>query len=290
VHMWWLAGLIRWLAGLAIKRGARGLNHGRLLGRLQRRHYAAGMAEAKKQSKSRATIAAPAAAPTGNMYPGSSSSTGEDPASSPAATQHSPPRFGAPDLRRRENPLLSSMDQLRAAATLRPNHAARSSASDNSSTLPRHHCQRHQHHQHQRRQRYRHTTKSISIRASARLCIAENTCLTTAAPEAAMISKISQQQPVAGYSGRQLGHGLDTPDGSGGCARWAYLSASRAWRAAAWDQPPRGLMAPARAPRGRLGGPGTRHKASAGRPGVFISEEALGGASCSEHKALLGSH
>ena len=32
MHMWWVAGLIRWLAGLAIKRGARGLNHGRLLG------------------------------------------------------------------------------------------------------------------------------------------------------------------------------------------------------------------------------------------------------------------
>ena len=43
----------------------------------------------------------------------------------------------------------------------------------------------------------------------------------------------SLRAKLAGYSGRQLGHGLDTPDGSGGCARWACLSASRAWRAAA---------------------------------------------------------
>ena len=131
MHMWWLAGLFRWLAGLAMKRGARGLNHGRLLGRLQRRHYAAGMAEAKKQSKSRASNCCIGGSAHRNMYPGSSSSTGEDPASSPAATQHSPPGFGVPALRRRENLPLSSTEQLRAAATLRPNHAARSSASDN---------------------------------------------------------------------------------------------------------------------------------------------------------------
>jgi hypothetical protein len=34
-------------------------------------------------------------------------------------------------------------------------------------------------------------------------------------------------------------------------------------------------VAPQANPRGRLGGPGTRHKASAGRPGVFISERTL---------------
>ena len=43
----------------------------------------------------------------------------------------------------------------------------------------------------------------------------------------------SLRAKLAGYSGRQLGHGLHTPAGSGGCARWACLLASRAWRAAA---------------------------------------------------------
>ena len=43
----------------------------------------------------------------------------------------------------------------------------------------------------------------------------------------------SLRAKLAGYNGRQLGHGLDTPAGSGGCARWACLSASRAWQAAA---------------------------------------------------------
>ena len=33
----------------------------------------------------------------------------------------------------------------------------------------------------------------------------------------------SLRAKLAGYSGRQLGHGLDTPAGSGGCARWAAL-------------------------------------------------------------------